>query len=132
MWVTGAGPLCFWFLPIHHDISIVLIPRSCYPLASPQAHPQSTEPGTVGGSLRSCTPSHWFAWLPQLLINNDKKSAMIRAAAKPVSCRIWSSTWVTASSFMTWPPRTNSRRPSSRSWRTWAQAGRRRQPGHRS
>ena len=39
---------------------------------------------------------------------------------KPVSWRIWSSTWVTASSCMTWPPRTNSRRPWSTSWWTLA------------
>ena len=39
---------------------------------------------------------------------------------EPVSWRIWSSKWVTASSCMTWPPRTNSRRPSATSWRTLA------------
>ena len=39
---------------------------------------------------------------------------------KPVSWRIWSSTWVTASSCMTWPPRTNSRHPWSTSWQTLA------------
>ena len=39
---------------------------------------------------------------------------------KPVSWRIWSSKWVTASSCMTWPPRTNSRRPVATSWRTLA------------
>lgn len=43
---------------------------------------------------------------------------------KPVSWRIWSSTWVTASSCMTWPPRTNSRRlwaTSSWTLASWAE-----------